>query len=363
MPSSNGHRNLQHTRVSPLYAARLARGLQCLIFWWNTLGHKTHTLDVSSGRGVAEALVSFIQWCYESKVQHYVAKHAVLSIQMRFPHLKGRLGLAWQSMKSWSYELPLQNRLPLPRLFQSALFCSSLLAGFAEDSPAESYRWLCFAVLFLAIGFEGLLRPKEIFQLTRGALRFDHSGKPRLILLIREPKNMYFLGRIQHALILCPSTVAWASWLFGGLSADSLLWPFSQQAARQCLQILTHRRGLGACGITLGSLRAGKATELYSERLSVPDLMFAGRWKSLNSLQCYIQEAMALLVLMGLPPAAEAQLEEFVASLSCLRWPPGPAAPHPLHDATLRGRLACQGQGLAHRLRSAGRVRTQAWGA
>ena len=58
--------------------------------------------------------------------------------------------------------------------------------------------------------------------------------------------------------------------------------------------------GAHACGFTVASLRAGRATDLFREVRDVSALRFLGRWKNARSLEAYVQEAMAALVSIDL---------------------------------------------------------------
>ncbi len=128
------------------------------------------------------------------------------------------------------------------------------------------------------------------------------------VVIIRDPKNRLCMGRIQHVLIEDRQTISWVSWLLASVSTsvlqnDSYLWPFQAHVARQRFYSLLRARHLLATGLLLSSLRAGGATHHYQGGMSIERLQFKGRWKSCASLQSYVQEAVASLVLLQLTPA------------------------------------------------------------
>ena len=61
--------------------------------------------------------------------------------------------------------------------------------------------------------------------------------------------------------------------------------------------------GAGGCGFSVASLRAGRATDIFRDVRDVNALKFLGRWKSVRSLEAYIQETMAAMVAIDLAPA------------------------------------------------------------
>ena len=62
--------------------------------------------------------------------------------------------------------------------------------------------------------------------------------------------------------------------------------------------------GLENLKLSRASLRPGKATALYVDAKSIERLRFIGCWRALETFEHYIQEAVALSVLMRLPPSA-----------------------------------------------------------
>ena len=93
-------RNLQRTRVTPVYAARLQCGFGILKSWAKQKGFHLRSA-LFGAESVDSLLVDFAQWCYEHNVQFYLAKLALLAVQMYFPHHRYCISMAWQSVKSW----------------------------------------------------------------------------------------------------------------------------------------------------------------------------------------------------------------------------------------------------------------------
>ena len=130
------------------------------------------------------------------------------------------------------------------------------------------------------------------------------------------------MGQVQHALISDPCAVAWLSWALKGLPKESCIWPFSMSVARSCLNRLKLQRGLQDSGLTLASCRAGGATALFESNYDVARLLFKGRWRNIQTLHAYVQEAMSAMVLLSLSPEAVAGMRDLVRSCSFLELPP-----------------------------------------
>ncbi len=80
--------------------------------------------------------------------------------------------------------------------------------------------------------------------------------------------------------------------------------------------------GLSSLRLTPSSLRAGGATYLFAQGLELGRLKFRGRWASLTTLEHYVQEASASLVLLSLPPDQVCRLEAIARAGSKFEEPP-----------------------------------------
>jgi len=144
-----------------------------------------------------------------------------------------------------------------------------------------------------------------------------------VVVVIERPKNRLYMGRVQHVLIKDPECIAWILWLLAvWTDPESYVWPFTMSMARTCFRKLLAMRGLSNSRLLLASLRAGAATHLYQTGLSIEQLAFKGRWKNLNTLHSYVQEAVASLVLLKLSPDVLSRLRDFHVSSQVLRKPP-----------------------------------------
>ena len=242
--------------------------------------------------------------------------------------------------------------LPYPVLLAMVLACFS--RGFISHRK-KAFEWIALGVGLLT-GFTGLLRPGELCGAQRGHLTLPSDAVfafgHKAILAICNPKTKRFNGRMQFSIVDEPLVVSWLEWFSTSVDVDLKLFPFSTASLRVKFKELTQLFGIESCGFTPASLRAGGATRLFVNGCSVDRLRFIGRWKSLPTLEHYIQEATASIVLARLPPAAAALVHQL-----CLRFPQGPwppAAPWPCFFSRAPQRVRTE----AARLRST-RQRTQ----
>ena len=112
-------RDLQATKLSPEYRRELVRGWNALLYFLASSSSSINWKSVSF-ESANNILVRFVQEKYaEMGAKGFrPAKHSLLAVQTFFPRFKGKLRLAWESLKSWDMEMPVSMRcaVPLPVL-------------------------------------------------------------------------------------------------------------------------------------------------------------------------------------------------------------------------------------------------------
>jgi hypothetical protein len=149
-------RHLLDTLHGVAYRRRLAQGWRLLSQW---AAAKVESIAAPpQNSGAAESLLcAFLQDFYERCPERLLdARHAVLAYQHRHPSVPGGLRRAWDRLRSWALERPVQNRRPLLVALLRVLYVTSLMCAF--QNSADMARWVRFAVC-LRLGFHCLLRP------------------------------------------------------------------------------------------------------------------------------------------------------------------------------------------------------------
>ena len=120
---------------------------------------------LSSAADANAALVSFIQFTFDSHRPLWVATFAILVVQNVNRLLKGQLRPAWDSVLTWKLSRPIHSRTPLLVEILKAICYSAVMSALCFDK-SHAHMWLSFAAV-LRFSFYALLRPKEIFGLLR----------------------------------------------------------------------------------------------------------------------------------------------------------------------------------------------------
>ena len=292
-------RNLQATRRSAPYNRRLLQGWAVVCCW--LAAHTTVNIEdfENDVAGANRYLVHILQWLYDSEgVTAYVlGKHCVLAVQNFFPSLRGKLRSAWESIESWSYEIPGQLRTAIP--LQVMLAMAVLARVLAVETG--DYLWWSLSVL-LETGFFGLLRPSEFLKLQRQHVSLPDAlsslSNALAMVSIFNPKNKRQLGSSQFAIIRNTCSSSWLAWFCNGLRLTDRLWPGSPDRFRAMVKYLGRLLGLEDWRILPSGLRPGGATHFFGLGTEPGRLMFWGRWANLQSLKHYLQECVCKRILL-----------------------------------------------------------------
>ena len=262
---------------------------------------------------------------YESGGKIALARHGILSVQTARRELKGKLGRAWDALKSWQLRSPLKSRVPMPEVLMRAFFTFSLAEALASSKDLDTLSGFGFA-LMIRLGFHCLLRPAELLKLTAGDIRLPTSAyEPvRAVVRLKDPKNRSSLGRFQFCMVEDESLVAWLQWYLRGVNESTKLWPGTPAKFTKRFRHTLARLGLARLPLTPGCLRPGGATRMFLDGSSVSQLKYRGRWRQESSLEVYIQEAMCHLL------STELSQQEYdtIHSLLCSAQSQWAAPPH-----------------------------------
>ena len=244
-------RDLQATRLSAGYRRHLAAGGVAFGQWCRARGHSMATLSGDSSHMEA-ALALFVQHVHDKGGPYWIAKHAVLAVQTTFRHLKGHLRRAWDALQSWHLARPVRSRVPIRVELLKGICHFAVLCALNLDTGSY-LAWMLFAVC-MRTGFYGLMRPKELLNMTTNCIRVPMEGGFAeafvAVLTVLEPKNRAAGGRLQARLVRDRDSVLWLTWAVRSLPKNSRLWPFSRQRFTALLS-----RAVSSWGsLTAGSL-------------------------------------------------------------------------------------------------------------
>ena len=306
------------TALRPTYQQRRKRAFCAFNAWCLSTFEAECSRLACSSLLLAYALRGFGLWLYASGAPRPWLTDAINLVGARWPEWRAMRGPAWQVNRAWAQAEPGWPRVVIPASLLRAMFGVSLLWG-----------WTRFAGLLL-LGFYGMLRPDGFLSASRRDLvlnlpsdRLGVSGDA--FLWIAEAKTRCFM-RHQHTRISDHGVVQFLELAFGplGRGAPCAL-QYGAASFRSRWNAVLSRPGVpshvAASGPTPGSLRGSGATEFYFQTEDVPRIAWRGRWRKVETLEHYLQEVAAQLLLTDLPPAARAKTGEFAtASSRLLEW-------------------------------------------
>ena len=137
---------------------------------------------------------------------------------------------------------------------------------------------------------------------------------------LRNPKTARF-ARQQHVKISDPDAIRFAVEYFSALDFEERLFGASIHAYRSQWNAIMDRLRIpcrqAQRGITPGSLRGSGATALYLQTEDIPLICWRGRWTRMKTLEFYLQEVAAQVLLHSLPQPVQKMI--FHLSSACYR--------------------------------------------
>lgn len=316
--------NLQKTRVSSTYRHALEASYGALSSWAVVHHRDGPFLCLDDADAMNSLLIDYIQDLFDREQPISQARHAVLAVQFRHRHLWRQLKSSWDSVKSWEMQVPLKLRVPCPPLIADCLFGLALLKGFKTDKK-RAHLWIPMGIL-TRLSWHGLLRPGEAVGLRGRDVVLPSALHASLhncaILNIQNPKNRRSLGKCQVSRIDDSVSVKWLAWLVTDLDPDLKLFPSSLCTFRSLYRELCVDLEITHLGLTPASMRPGGATDLFIGGVETSRLRVLGRWRTLESLDHYVQIAASALAVIRVPAEVLIQLKRIVAQQALFASPP-----------------------------------------
>ena len=265
-------------------------------------------------QAVAWALRGYGLYLFENGHPRYLYTYAITASQEYLPSCRPFLNVAWQVDKKWQIHEPGSCRPVLPGLVVKAAVCLAALWSW--------WNWLGLVLL----GFGAMLHPAEMLALVRKDLIFPRDlfyDSPSLFVKIRDPKTARFARR-QHGRIDDPGIIAITEAIFGSLALDARLYPASISSFRKQWEAVMTRLGVpckqSVHGATPGVLRGSGATFLYASTEDIGWVAWRGRWSRVRTLEYYLQEVGAFMLIHELPPLAKTRISNLAESSWAVIW-------------------------------------------
>ncbi|CAE7658405.1 Clec4e [Symbiodinium microadriaticum] len=260
---------------------------------------------LQDNRAAEMALRGFGLYLYSEGFPRYLLVYALTAVQNRCPSLRNHLAGAWQVDRKWQLAEPGECRSVLPAAAVRAALCLATLWGW--------YDWTGVVLL----GFLAMLHPAEMLALTRRDLVFPADSfhhVSALFVYLKNPKTARFARR-QHGKIDDFSAISVIHRIFGHLGPDDKLFPASMHTFRRLWDLVMERLGIpcraALRGATPGVLRGSGATHFYQQSENLQLLAWRGRWARSKTLEYYLQEVAAQMLLSELPPESRSRILAF----------------------------------------------------
>ena len=287
---------------APSTAIRMQKCLQAFEHWLRTDLRLEPAKVYLEATSTAAALRGYGLHLYASGLPRYLLVYAITAVQDAYPRHRNFLSEAWQVDRKWQIVEPGACRPVLP-----------VAAVRAAISVALLWSWHRWAAL-VTIGFLAMLHPGELLALCRKDLVFpeDTLGHTTALFVhLANPKTARFARR-QHGKIDDPIAVAFLFRLFGNEAPSAKLYPASMYSFRRQWQAVLDRLGLpckaAAHGATPGVLRGSGATFFYQVTENIPLLAWRGRWSRVKTLEYYLQEVAAQVLLSEVSNTCRARI-------------------------------------------------------
>lgn len=230
----------------------------------------------------------YLEHLWASGCGRALASDTLAGLQDFDVKLKGQLQGAWRLMKTWSQnEIP--NRAPpLPEHVVHAM------VGWAIF-----HNHLAFAVSLMT-GFYGMLRTGEILTLKKSHFTMDPAGR-KVVISLGMTKSGKRAGAAESVVLGYDLAVNCLRWWLNSVPSHTCLTSGPAQWRGLFNQALT-ALSLTEYQFRPYSLRRGGATWWFSRHQSLDKILLQGRWQAPKTARIYINEGLAVLAEMSLPP-------------------------------------------------------------
>ena len=237
-------------------------------------------------------LSTYFEHDFRSKGSYSNASHTLFGLIFQCPRLKHKLGEARLRLRGWKRLV--QHRSHPPLTWELTVVFATLLAkwGRHAEAVATLLAFDCYLRVSEIVG----LRYSDVVMPGDPRTGSAHTGMAlRLAVTKTGPNQWVSLRRNSVAQLLLAYLRAFP------FLASSRVFPFSAASFRAMLHQVADSLGLGHIPYVPHSLRHGGATCDYLLGSTIEQIMFRGRWVSMESARRYIQTARALLIVLDIP--------------------------------------------------------------
>ena len=250
----------------------------------------------ASPRRIDRALAAYMDWSYQHGGSYDYASHTLNALIFYSPSLRLRLGESRLRLRGWSRIRPSTSHPPITWEL-TVLFAVTLAKWRRID---QAVACLLSFHCFLRVGELTRLRYRDIIQPFDSRLGSAHTG---MALRLAETKTGKNQGVAIESGDISSIIVCYITRYFGSGEHNPLVFPFSPSSLRLSLRQLCAEFGLASIPFVPHSFRHGGATCAHLLGATIEQIMYRGRWKSMESARRYIQTGRALYADQAVPSA------------------------------------------------------------
>ena len=173
---------------------------------------------------------------------------------------------------------PTVSRPPFPIQVWKALVATTL--ALALSAPPRDAGAIFGAALVFWSAFPLLLRPAELAHMARPRVHLstDFGQAPDWVtVVIADPKTRRWFGATQMANVKDPRLCAWLAWYFKRTGSRTRVFPGPRKQLVDTMRGALNLLKIAPGTFSLGSFRAGGATEHFISEKNLGLLQFQGR--------------------------------------------------------------------------------------
>ena len=284
-------------------ATRMDHCLHAFRLWISEYLQTTFDALAENPHTMALSLRGYGLFLYEQGYPRYFLVYAIIAMQDRLPHFRGFMAPAWQVDRKWQQAEPGECR----PVISGPILCAAI-------SVAAMWGWH-FWIGVSMIGFLGMLYPAEFLNLCRQDLVLPKDAlvdQQIAYVYLRNPKTSRFARR-QHAKIEDPFAVKYLEALYGSRPLNFKLFPGTVTIYRRQWDAIMDRfevpHSRQTRGATPATLRGSGATHLYLATEDIQLIAWRGRWTKVKTIEFYLQEVAAQLILHHLSASAKTRIQ------------------------------------------------------
>ena len=225
----------------------------------------------------------------------FTYRHLIVYSQQSFVGIKPHLQCCWDLIARWEIAEPPTHRVPIPEPIAKAIMVCAILWG-----------WRRFAAV-VGIAFFGISRPGEPLKALRKHLILPadllQENFQTAYLRVENPKSRRRgIGKVQHLSIEMPCFVEYLDRIYQDDERHEPLLQCSASAFRRRWNTIVGALLIPATAqLTPGGLRGGGCVSSFQKGVAIPLLLWKMRLRQQQTLENYLQEAVADSVIPGLP--------------------------------------------------------------